>query len=508
MRMCSIIMLCLLKGIFMKLNMTINKIKSIGNLEIDLPIEKGLYAITGQNGSGKSTVVTCASSVFFNMRMNDYFGVTDEDAYIDFKLNGATRAWRKNEKGSWIKHSNGNMFLKGFYEGSIIFGTRFRNTSYHLLRKLDRIEGSKLKPADDFIRENLGKILHNNNDFYEKLFKINNSEAGDDIQFSGDIFYYEKEGRRVSQFHMSTGENLLISVLNSINLRNNDRASLSKPCILFLDEIELALHPSSLKRLVAFLKEMSTKYNYAIYFSTHSIELIGSISPENIFFLERHTDGSVEILNPCYPAYATRILYDHSGYDYIFLVEDDLAKEIINRLLRENGLLSSKLVHVLPCGGYTNVIELAKEVVNSNLIGKNSSISIILDGDVKSDSQTYIAKHGIHNNIPLTYLPIESLEKYLKSKLYDQVDHKLFRQLNDFIFHQLSLTEIVDGYRNDVDVTKDNNGKKLYKRIDDELRNRGKSRNDLIEIVVEHLVSTKNTELNKIVTYLTKQLSG
>jgi len=48
----------------MKLNVTIKKIKSIDNLTISLPIEKGLYAITGQNGSGKSTVVTCASSVF------------------------------------------------------------------------------------------------------------------------------------------------------------------------------------------------------------------------------------------------------------------------------------------------------------------------------------------------------------------------------------------------------------------------------------------------------------
>ena len=500
-------MLHLRKGCFMKLNMIINKIKSINNLEIDLPIEKGLYAITGQNGSGKSTLVTCASSVFFNMRMNDYLGLTDDDAYIYFSLDGAKRSWTKNENGKWSKSSSGNMSIKGFYEGSIIFGTRFRNTSFHILKKLDLIESAKLKPADDFIRTNLGKILHNNSNFYEKLFRVNNSEAGPDIQFSGDIFYYEKKGKRVSQFHMSTGENLLVSILNSINLRNNDRASLSKPCLLFLDEIELALHPSSLKRLVAFLTDMSTTYNYAIYFSTHSIELVGSIKPENIFFLERHADGSVEILNPCYPAYATRILYDHSGYDYIYLVEDDLAKEIINRLLRENELLSSKLVHVLPCGGYTNVIELAKEVVNSNLVGKNSSISIVLDGDVKSDAYEYISKHGISNNIPLTFLPIESLEKYLKNKLHDNVDHKLFRQLNDFIFHQVSLTEIVEGYRNEIDVAKDKNGKKLYKRIDSELRSRGKSRNDLVEIVVDHLMRENNKELNKVVQYLKTQLA-
>ena len=108
----------------MKLNMKINKIKSIDKLEIDLPIQKGLYAITGQNGAGKSTVVTCASSVFFNMRMNDYFGATDDDAYIEFDLNGAKRSWHKNEKGKrkkekgkWFSRYFGNMSIKGFYEG-------------------------------------------------------------------------------------------------------------------------------------------------------------------------------------------------------------------------------------------------------------------------------------------------------------------------------------------------------------------------------------------------------
>ena len=73
---------------------------------------------------------------------------------------------------------------------------------------------------------------------------------------------------------MSTGENLLISILNSLYIRNNDRANLNKPCIIFLDEIELALHPSSLKRLVHFLQEISIQYNYAIYFLLKDIMII------------------------------------------------------------------------------------------------------------------------------------------------------------------------------------------------------------------------------------------
>lgn len=485
----------------MKLNMKIHNIKAINDLEIDLPIDKGLYAITGQNASGKSTVVTCASTVFFNMPMNDYFGKTSDDAYIKFELDGAKRSWSKHNS-KWRRESDGGMSLKGFYEGSIIFGNRFRNTNYNLLKRLDNIDDNILKKAPDFIKENLGIILHNNSNFYEHFYKVNNSDTGSNINFSGDIFYYQKGDRRVSQFHMSTGENLLVSVLNSINIRNSDRANLNKPCILFLDEIELALHPSSLKRLVDFLKRMSIEFNYAIYFSTHSIELISGIDPENIFFLERHSDNSIEILNPCYPAYATRILYDHSGYDYIILVEDDLAKEIVNRILRKHSLLANKLVHVLPCGGYSNVIELAKEVVNSNLVGKTSNISIILDGDVKTEAQNYISKNGIYNNIPVNYLPIESLEKYLKSNLFDNVDHQLFRLLNDFVFHQLSLTQIMENYRNDVDISKDNNGKKLFKRIDSELRERGKNRSEIVEMIVNYLMENKEDEIKGIVLFL------
>lgn len=84
----------------MKLKMHISKIKCVKDLTIELPIERGLYAITGQNGSGKSTIVACASSVFFNLPMKDYFGDTANDARIEFELDGNKRSWHKEGK-SW-----------------------------------------------------------------------------------------------------------------------------------------------------------------------------------------------------------------------------------------------------------------------------------------------------------------------------------------------------------------------------------------------------------------------
>lgn len=498
----------------MKLNMTIKHIKSIDELQISLPVEKGLYAITGQNGSGKSTVITCASSAYFNMRMNEYFGKTPDNAEIIFKLNNSSRVWKKENKTdkegktfkAWSVQHDPSFKLSGFYEGSIIFGNRFRNTSFNLLMKIDRIDFNKLKPTNDFIRNNLGKILHNDENFYEKILRLDSEDADNLIKFNGDVFFYQKGEKRVSQFHMSTGENLLLSILNSIDRRNKNRRDDTTPCLLLLDEIELALHPSSLKRLIAFLKKISDEYNYAVYFSTHAIELINNIEPKNIFFLERHSDNSIEILNPCYPAYATRNLYDHDGYDYIILVEDDLAREIIRKLLKKHYLINNKLVHILPCGGFTNTIDLAQEVITSNLTGKLSKISIVLDGDIQEQAQKYIKKNNIIQNIPLNYLPIESLEKFLKSKLVDNVDHVLFRELNDLIFHQKSLRDLIDTYKDSGNNINDKNGKKFYAIIEEELEARGRVRQEIIDIIIDHLSKDEEKYFSSLINFLKRTL--
>ena len=104
-------------------------------------------------------------------------------------------------------------------------------------------------------------------------------------------------------------------------------------------------------------------------------------------------------------------------------------------------------------------------------------------------------------------MPVESLEKYLKSKLFDNVDHKLFRQLNDFIFHQKSLSQIIDEYRNSNDSATDNNGKKLYERIDTELRLRNKNRSEIVEMVVDYLIVNDADNISIIVDFLKSQLS-
>jgi len=494
----------------MYLNLQIHNIKCVNNLSVALPLNPGLYAITGQNGSGKSTIVTCASSVFFDLHKDEYFGQTDKDSFIKFEFDGKTKIWSKNEQNSWVTDNNANLGLQGFYEGSLIFGNRFRDTSYEKLHVLDSIQESKMNPAAEFIRTNMGMILQGDENYYDKLWRVPFSYG----RLSSDLFFYEKDGRKVSQFHISTGENLLVSILNSLFIKNRKHEKKAqvyynrvKSQVIFLDEIELALHPSSLNRLVHFLEDMSSQYGYAIYFSTHSIELVCSIIPENIFYIQRHPDNTTEVINPCYPAYATRNLYNHEGYDKVILVEDDLAKALITRLLRKERLLNNRLVHVLPCGGYTHVIDFADDVVKNNLLGKKTSVCMVLDRDVRKDALHYRNNNGKAKSIGLSFLPILSLEKYLREVLVSTVDHSLFKLLEDYLFQQRGLTDIIDCYKKDKDFSNDDAGKILYGYIASELSSGRNNRDDLVEMIVDYWFDNRFKDLEELISFLSNQLN-
>lgn len=104
----------------------------------------------------------------------------------------------------------------------------------------------------------------------------------------------------------------------------------------------------------------------------------------------------------------------------------------------------------------------------------------------------------------MNFLPIESLEKFLKSKLFDNVDHKLFRELNDYIFHNKSLDDIISDYK--LLNAEDKDGKKLYAEIEKELTELREDRSTLVEFIIKYLFDTNSDSLAKITDFLKKQM--
>ena len=178
----------------------------------------------------------------------------------------------------------------------------------------------------------------------------------------------------------------------------------------------------------------------------------------------------------------------------------------MTRILRKEKLLNSRLVHVLPCGGFRNIIKLADDVTRNNLLGKRASICIIVDKDVKEQAIKYKKENGLASSCGMNFLPIESLEKYLRMSLVYNVDQKLFKRLSDYVFQQRSLQELIAEYRKLKEFDTDKNGKVLYSLLDTELRNRRTDRAELIDLIVEYLFEENKQPIQDIKKFLHKEL--
>ncbi|ETO94718.1 AAA domain protein [Lachnoanaerobaculum sp. MSX33] len=447
--------------------------------------------------------------MFYQMPMIEFFG-RPENASINFMLNEMTRSWECNGKVWTSQSSKNRMNISGFYEGSIIFGNRFKDTNISTINKLDNLTKNDLEPAREFVYKNLGQILKNDEEFYKELFLVKKNSAKN-IGLTREAFCIKKAGNQfISQPRMSTGENLLLSILQSLEyVRKRRKKNNEYPCIVFLDEIELALHSSALRRLVVFLKHIAEELELSIFFSTHSIDLLREIKAQNIFYLSSFWDNDIMVTNPCYPAYATRNLYGDDGYgnDMVILVEDDLAKLIIEKLLLEKQLVNNIRIKILPTGGWTNTITMAYDVTTSNLLQKGTKLAVVLDKDIKDEVPDFFSRHKQYSGIKVDFLPIASLEKYLYSKLVRDKDKKLFILLDTYLFQKRPLLDILNQYQKEVKA-KDNDGKSLYGVLINEVKSMRKDRENLVEIIVKYIIENEKQSVEELSNYVINKVKA
>ena len=441
-----------------KLNIELSNIRGIKKLNVSLNLTPGIYAITGENATGKSSLIASLAAIFYRRILTTYFQNSSTTAKILYKLDSNTMLVEKNSnRNHW--DFTGDLRLNGFYEGSIIHGNRFRDTNYGALFRASKVKIENLTPAEDFVKENLGIILKDDANYYNSLYRLKTKDAYYLFKFNGSPYFLVQEDVKIiSQFSLSTGENLLISLLHSINFQLIKKSK-KEHYIVLLDEIELALHPRALVRLIKFLRQLAKDRNIAIYFSTHSVELIRQVPPNNIYYLEKLIDNTVDVINPCYPSYATRNISFFDGYDLLVLVEDHLARTILEWIIRNHNLNSSKLIHILPVGGWENTLALHNDIFDSELLGYKKSVISILDGDVENEFKTKYLHKGKYSNLNISFLPIPSIEKYLQDKLINDVDTKFIRHFGDSFFKKKSLNDILKNFKK---ITKEKMMVKLY----------------------------------------------
>lgn len=475
----------------MDLKVHIENIKNINNCEFVLPIEKGIYGLVGANGCGKSTVLSCIAQCVFssslqNLSEFDY----GENSLVEFSYGGQHTTW-KNSDNSWKTDCNRNqrIHFNGMYEGSLFYGTRFDDSlTVDDLVKNSTISSGDIVDADLYIKQHMSFILHGDFNHYGTLKRIRNKRIAQKVNLKNTPYFQEIKGNLISQYKMSSGECLLISLLHFIyNALIRRSLPVDEPILMLIDEIELALHPVAVSRLIDLLNTIIKEHDkLTVVLTSHSPEVIRKISPNNLFMMEIDEKNTIEFYSPCYPSYAIRDVYMHSGFDCVILVEDLLAKYVVEKIIQQQSLNSGKLINVLPVGGWENVLKFQMMAYATNTFGIGTKLFSILDGDIQNDGKI---KREYRKLQPM-FLPINSIEKYLYNVCTDSSYKNIKRKVNDTFFNVESIDDILADYVQD----NDNNGKSLYRKILSNLEKRNISEDSFIKELCSIIMNTNSFE--------------
>lgn len=449
------------------LKITIENVKNIKKAEIELPLEKSLTLIVGSNGSGKSTILLALSqairSSLKSLSDDDY----DESSKVEISLDDKTDIWSGANK--W-RSSSSNVSLNGMYEGSLFYGTRFndsRTVDAHL--REGNIQPHEIVDADDYVKEKLSYILTGYEGRYSGLKRIKNRTISEKLKLASTPYFNSINGKLISQYRMSSGECLLISLLHFVyNAIVRRSLPQGQPILILIDEIELALHPIAVSRFIDLMNELVRgSMNLMVILTSHSPEVIRKIQPKNIYKIE-NIEGVIDVVNPGFPSYVIRDVYRHDGFDFLLLVEDVLAKILVEKVLETKGLSESKLVHVVPAGGWRNVLALQRDLLRGNVLGLGREVVSILDGDVLSEANNEFS--GLRK----LFLPIKSIEKFLYSLVIEGKNPSLKKIINDKYFQLDSLDALAAEHNAKYQGKKvDQPDKKLYFRLRKNLESRG-----------------------------------
>jgi ABC-type dipeptide/oligopeptide/nickel transport system ATPase component len=438
----------------------INNLKTIKNLKWDLQKKKGIFAIIGENGSGKSSLLISIGKLInpniFHLELTgkEHY----EKTKINYIINGNKFSWVKNSKtdNKWRESVNSEFImpkLKGFFESSILSGTRFSAVDEYIKDELDYREEDKINKANDFIVQGMNFVLYGGK---KKSYKFNelyeitaNRQRQRSKNSKNRVFktynYYalkKTENEYIKEHLFSTGEYFLLKLLKFIaDFKENGTSII--PAIIIIDEIELSLHPMAQTRLIKHLDTLSEELNFIVIFASHSLHILDNVQPENTYFIENDETNMPRISNPIGRGLLGSKLYRYSTNDKVILVEDDLAKLYIKNTLNDLEFTKIYKTAVIPIGGASQVVKAGiLNATEDNMYG-DAVVMISLDEDEKS--KFINSQHRVHvkynHHIPV-YKNIEyHIQQLVISDNYDFVNFISNLLPQQFTYYDLIISD-------------------------------------------------------------------
>jgi predicted ATPase len=345
-------------------------------LMIDYPIT----ALTGFNGSGKSTIGQLMLCGYKKLSMSmlgkrfyvkDFFPLSAADpepftkeASITFRyqtdkvdqIQELTVSRAEKEWSGYKRQPERNTEYVGFTV--YIPKVERRDLSIYSAASLQLTKRNEIEDA----AYRVSRILGSN---YEEIYfqgvsaKSRESELG----------IAKRLGAIYSENNMGFGEGRLIYTVRLLE-------QCPQQSLIVLEEPETSLHESAQYEFVKYLMDVVNRRHHQIIFSTHSSIMMDALPPEGRKLLMRDNDGVKVFDNVSSSRVKTALSAGESGH-FVICVEDKFAQSLLREILRrfDQNLMAS--VEVLPFGDSKAVVSAMKAIVHSG-----QRAIAVLDGDM------------------------------------------------------------------------------------------------------------------------------
>lgn len=356
-------------------NIHINELKGLKN--VDIPIDRSLTAIMGVNGSGKSTILHALACVYSPYEKGDdykfsFFFTPNPDSdwknsslelsyYDENEQRKITRVYKKDSdrwSPRYAKRPMRDTYFVGI-ETCIPEIEKEKQTSF-----IDYSTDSLDDSTASQIIESAAYIL--NKDYQSLTMHRTKKKELLGVHTATDLTY--------SSLSMGAGEQRVLKILRLVY-------SVSSYSLILIDEIDLLLHVTALRKLIEVLFGVAEKKSLQIIFTTHSLEVLSLCKYVDIRYLNR-----LEQKTMVFHSINSDMIYDMNNVmdqPIEIFVEDLLAEVVIKQIAEDLNILRS--VKVVKYGAAANAFALAAGYI---LRGEdNSNVLIVLDGDEYRENQ-------------------------------------------------------------------------------------------------------------------------
>ena len=364
--------------------LSVRNLRGISKLDFTVPDRPGAYLLTGANGAGKSTVLSCLARLGDPGALDRFFPpdirFSDSDAddvyrdsLIRFEADGKSVEFRFRS-GKWgaagEEGTEDRLDLFGF--SSVVFAGEKRKV---FPEPGETFSIRSVRPAPESLRNAAAEIF--GDEKFRQLHTVKSDITGTEFFL---IRSSTAEGDRFfSENNFGSGERAVLRLIARIQ-------SLPPSALILLDEAEMALHPRARKHLWEYLLRTAAARAFVILVSTQSASLIRGADRGRILLLENDgTDGLV-CRNDVYPAavLGEMALPEDILPEILLLVEDQEAAMLLNAIVEKlRASLDQEFPYcrILPVGGYMQVVILMDNL--SRVLPAYIRKRAVLDRDAK-----------------------------------------------------------------------------------------------------------------------------